>query len=257
MNNHDHDRHDHDRHDHDRHGHYRHDRHRHGHGGGRLFIGLAWAVLLLGLWLWGREVTDVNLAAPTTGDVAAVGRPAGVDLPAAHRPLHAAKPQRLDVTSLHIQAPLVPRGLDTSGAVDPPPYAQAAAVGWYRGGVTPGEPGAALLVGHVDTDSQPSVFYHLSEARPGDTVRVARDDGSVAVFTVDGVKVYSRDHFDPARAYGPHRRGRAELRLITCGGTFDRASGTYTANVVVSAYLTGVEGTPGGTATRHDHVELA
>jgi hypothetical protein len=53
------------------------------------------------------------------------------------------------------------------------------------------------------------------------------------------VQVIARDRFDAQQAYGPRKSGRAELRLVTCGGTFDRASGSYTANVVVSAYLTG------------------
>ncbi|MBO1334276.1 class F sortase [Streptomyces sp. VRA16 Mangrove soil] len=210
-------------------------------GSGRLITGLAWAVLLLGLWLWGRDATDVSLSGPTTGDAAAVGRPFGVDLPAPHRPVKAAKPQRLDVAALRIQAPVVARGLDGGGAVDPPPYDQAGVVGWYGAGTEPGERGTALFVGHVDTQTRPAVFYHLSESKPGDTVKVMRDDGSVAEFTVDDVRVYERKHFDAARAYGPHDPSRAELRLITCGGTFDKASRTYTANVVVSAYLSGIE----------------
>lgn len=95
------------------------------------------------------------------------------------------------------------------------------------------------MVGHVDTDTRPAVFYKLSSVKPGDTVRVARDDGTVAEFTVDDVQVLPRDHFDARQAYGPRESGRAELRLVTCGGTYDRTTGTYTANVVVSAYLTG------------------
>ncbi|MFZ3557762.1 class F sortase [Streptomyces sp. BH055] len=213
-------------------------------GAGRLLTGVAWAVLLLGLWLWGHGATDVNLSSPTTGDAAAVGRPADVDLPAAHRPVEGAQPRRVDIAALRVQAPVVPRGLDGNGAVDPPPYARAGVVGWYRDGVAPGERGTALFVGHVDTESRPAVFYHLSEAKPGDTVRVTRADGSVAGFTVDDVRVFSRENFDPAKAYGPHESGRAELRLITCGGTFDKASGTYTANVVVSAYLSDVTSAP-------------
>nr|WP_202539043.1 class F sortase [Streptomyces sp. SID8379] len=209
-----------------------------------MITGLAWAVLLLGLWLWGRDVTDVSLSGPATGDAAAVGRPFGVDLPAAHKPVKAAKPQRVDVEALRIQAPVVARGLDGGGAVDPPPYDQAGVVGWYGAGVQPGERGTSLFVGHVDTDTRPAVFYHLSEAKPGDTVKVVRDDGSVAAFTVDDVQVYERDRFDPGKVYGPHDPARAELRLITCGGTFDKASRTYTANVVVSAYLSGVDEAP-------------
>ncbi|MEI5103170.1 class F sortase [Streptomyces sp. PmtG] len=211
------------------------------HGTSRLVMGVAWAVLLVGLWLWGNEITDVRggLSDPTTGDVAAVGRPAGVELPRPHAPLAAARPQRVDVPSLGVRAPVVARGLDADGAIDPPPYAQPGVVGWYGGGVRPGAAGTALFVGHVDTESRPAVFYHLSAVRPGEKIRVVRDDGSVAEFTVDDVRVLTRRDFDARTAYGPREGGRAELRLITCGGTFDHASRTYSANVVVSAYLTG------------------
>ncbi|MFI1397694.1 class F sortase [Streptomyces sp. NPDC020681] len=211
-------------------------------GTGRLFTGVAWAVLLLGLWLWGREVTagPGGNSAPTTGDVAAVGRPLGVPMPPAHDPLEPARPDRVEIPSIGIAAPVVPRGLDAMGAVDPPPYAMPQAVGWYDKGAQPGAPGASLLVGHVDTETKPAVFYDLSAARPGEKIRVARADGSVAEFTIDDVRVFTRERFDPAEVYGPRQDGRAELRLITCGGNFDRATRTYDANVVVSAYLTAV-----------------
>ncbi|MGD1223413.1 class F sortase [Streptomyces krungchingensis] len=209
-------------------------------GAGRLLTAVAWLVLLFGLWLWGRDVTDVRqgLTTPTTGDIAAVGRP-DVPLPPALEPLGNARPQRLDIPSMEVQAPVVARGLDRQGAIEPPPFEQPGVVGWYAAGVRPGAAGAALFVGHVDTDTKPAVFYKLSAVRPGATVRVVRDDGKVAEFTVDEVQVIPRDHFDAQRAYGARKPGRAELRLVTCGGTFDRASRTYTANVVVSAYLTG------------------
>ncbi len=210
-------------------------------GTGRLVTGVAWALLLIGLWLWGQEVTDVRpgISAPATGDMAAVGRPPGVELPPALRPLGKALPQRVDVPELGIQAPVVARGLDGQGAIDPPPFAQAGVVGWYAAGASPGAAGTALMVGHVDTETRPAVFYKISAMKPGETVRVVRDDGKVAEFTVDDVQVVTRDHFDAQQAYGPRRTGRAELRLITCGGTFDRATRSYTANVIVSAYLTG------------------
>lgn len=147
----------------------------------------------------------------------------------------------MDVPSVGVAAPVVPRGLDVTGAVDPPAYDRPGVVGWYSGGVRPGARGTALFVGHVDTRTGRAVFYDLSATRPGEKIRVTRSDGSVAEFTVDDVRVHSRERFDARKVYGPHLPDRAELRLITCGGTFDRESRTYTANVVVSAYLTAVE----------------
>ncbi|MYS93024.1 MULTISPECIES: class F sortase [Streptomyces] len=210
-------------------------------GTGRLLAGVAWVALLLGLWLWGREVTDVRhgISAPTTGDMAAAGRPPDVKLPPEHRPLGDALPQRVDIPGLGVQAPVVARGLDARGALDPPPYDQPGVVGWYAGGVAPGAPGTALMVGHVDTDTRPAVFYKVSAMRPGQTIRVFRADAKVAEFTVESVQVLTRDGFDAHQAYGPRESGRAELRLVTCGGSFDRTTRSYTANVVVSAYLTG------------------
>ncbi|WP_432104532.1 class F sortase [Streptomyces sp. bgisy091] len=206
-------------------------------GTGRLLTGVTWAVLLLGLWLWGRAATAGN-SAPTTGDVAAVGRPLGVPLPPAHEPLDGAAPQRVEIPSIGIKATVVRRGLDAEGAIEPPPFATPKAVGWYADGTEPGAEGAALFVGHVDTESEPAVFYGLSAAKPGEKVRVSRTDGKIAEFTIDDVQVFTRERFDAQKAYGQRHDGRAELRLITCGGTYDRASHAYTANVVVSAYLT-------------------
>ncbi|MFD4760401.1 class F sortase [Streptomyces sp. NBC_00846] len=210
-------------------------------GHGRLLTGVAWAVLLMGLWLWGRDITDGSGAssAPTTGDIAAVGRPFGVPLPAPHDPIKGAVPERVEIPSIGIKAPVVARGLDKEGAIEPPPFDTPQTVGWYGNGTEPGAKGPALFVGHVDTETRPAVFYALSAARPGAKVEVTRADGTVAEFTVDDVQVFTRERFNADKAYGPRRNGRAELRLITCGGAYDRASHSYDANVVVSAYLTG------------------
>ncbi|MGW0750974.1 class F sortase [Streptomyces sp. NPDC002587] len=211
--------------------------------GGRLLTFAAWSVLVLGLWLWGRQITGVP--APLAGQAGGVVGPA---LPAAHAALAAVAPQRVDVPSIGVQAPVISRGLDADGAIEPPPYESPGTVGWWGNGVRPGAAGAALMVGHVDTKSKPAVFYGLSSAQPGDKVRVVRADGSVAEFTIEDVRVYERAGFDPHKAYGQRVKGRAELRLVTCGGSYDKAAKEYTANVVVSAYLTGSGVRPGTAA---------
>ncbi|MFJ8014524.1 class F sortase [Streptomyces sp. NPDC096339] len=211
--------------------------------GGRLLTFAAWSVLVLGLWLWGRQITGVP--APLAGQA---GGAVGPGLPAARAPLAGALPQRVDVPSIGIQAPVIPRDLDKDGAIEPPPYDSPGTVGWWGKGVQPGAAGTALMVGHVDTRAKPAVFYGLSSAQPGDKVRVVRADGSVAEFTIEDVRVYERAGFDPHKAYGQRVAGRAELRLVTCGGSYDKEAKEYTANVVVSAYLTGAGVRPGTAA---------
>lgn len=156
-------------------------------GAGRFTTGLTWAVLLFGLWLWGRGVTGVPHG-PATGGLFAVAP----RLPSPAQPLGDALPQRLDIPQLRVQAPVVSRGLDAQGAIDPPPTTSRA---WSAGtapATKPGARGAALLVGHVDTETRPAVFYKLSTLKPGETVRVVRSDGKVARFTIDDVRVLPR-----------------------------------------------------------------
>ena len=96
-----------------------------------------------------------------------------------------------------------------------------------------------MIVGHVDSvRSGPGVFYRLGQLRPGDTVRVARGDGLTVVFTVQSVERVPKAAFPTQRVYGP--LAYPGLRLITCGGSFDRGSGHYRDNVVAFAYLSGI-----------------
>jgi magnesium-transporting ATPase (P-type) len=90
--------------------------------------------------------------------------------------------------------------------------------GWYAGGPTPGKSG-------------PAVFYRLGSLKKGAQVSVLRKDGSKAHFVVDRVARYSKSNFPSATVYGD-TKGRAELRIITCGGAFDRATGHYLDNIV-------------------------
>ena len=105
--------------------------------------------------------------------------------------------------------------------------------GWWTGGPRPGERGPAVIAGHVDSRTGPAVFYKIGDLRPGDAIVVHRSDGSRARFTVQGSRQYPKAHFPTARVYG--RTPGPTLRLITCSGTFDSASGHYLDNTVVYA----------------------
>ncbi|MFC4036418.1 class F sortase [Streptomyces polygonati] len=201
--------------------------------GRRKWTAPAAGLLLLAVWLVGHHGGVPGTGGRTESE-AAGDHPERLLPP--HAPLRAATPERIDIGSIGLHAGLVPRGL-SDGTVDPPPYATPDVAGWYRGGPTPGAPGAALIVGHVDTETGAAVFYALRTVRPGARVDITRADGTVAEFSVEAVETVPKAHFDPARVYGS--TARPELRLITCGGTFDRAARTYSANLVVFAALTG------------------
>ncbi|MFC7218472.1 class F sortase [Streptomyces polyrhachis] len=196
---------------------------------------LVWAVLLACLWLWGR--THGPAVAGAQGAVSRVRTLQG-PAPKAAAPLRGSDPVSLYVPGAGVEAPVIERGLDGAGAVEAPPFASPQEVGWYRGGARPGAAGVATFVGHLDTGSSAAVFYRLAEVRPGQRLRVVRADGSTAEFTVDRVETVERRHFDAERVYGPHVKGRAEVRLITCGGRYLPEEKSYTANLVVSGYLT-------------------
>ncbi|PPK67552.1 class F sortase [Actinokineospora auranticolor] len=129
------------------------------------------------------------------------------------------------------ESALVPLGLTAGGELQAP--ADFARVGWFTGGSAPGDPGPAVLAGHVDSRNGPAVFARLRELRPGDLVEVRRSDGADAVFAVDTVQRHPKDAFPTGAVYGPVPG--AALRLITCGGVFDRRRSSYRDNVVVFA----------------------
>ena len=155
-----------------------------------------------------------------------------------HAPLSRSTPMQLSVPSIGLTAPLLGLGMDSRGAPELPPFSQPRTAGWLRDSVTPGEAGTAVLVGHVDTRTGPAVMWNLSAVRPGALVEVSRLDGTTALFTVDRLKAYAKSGFPAALVYGP--TPDAELRIITCGGGFDRAHQEYTGNVVLFAHLSGV-----------------
>ncbi|WP_261994136.1 class F sortase [Streptomyces sp. t39] len=173
--------------------------------------------------------------APRTGSSA---RPASRDGKArGARALPPSPAKRLVIPKLTIASPVTLLGLDDRGVLTAPPVDDPKLVGWYGLGPAPGEAGTAVAVGHRDTRTGPAVFLNLSTLKPGDKVDVVREDRRTAVFTVDKVRTFTKEKFPDKQVYGS--TGRPELRLLTCGGTFDKKRG-YSANVVVFAHLTDV-----------------
>ncbi|MEU1348673.1 class F sortase [Streptomyces sp. NPDC005775] len=165
----------------------------------------------------------------------------GGDLPAQRvslAPLSRSRPVKITVPAIFIQAPVTGLELDKKGRLGAPPMSKPKEVGWYRNGPSPGDAGTALIVGHRDTETGPAIFLNLNALHRGDTVKVTRADRRTAVFTVDEVKTYTKDKFPDDKVYGD--TGRPELRLMTCGGRFNKKNG-YSANVVVFAHLTSLK----------------
>ncbi len=151
------------------------------------------------------------------------------------RPKHGtvAKPYWLLIPAIGVSTDLVRLGLTTKNTLQVPPT--AAVAGWYTGSPRPGGVGSSIIAGHIDSKLGPGIFYHLSQMRRGQYVYVIRANHSVAVFEVTGLRTYAKASFPRNEIYGPVPD--SELRLITCGGTFDFATGSYLSNVVVYAVL--------------------
>ncbi|NKZ05760.1 class F sortase [Actinomadura latina] len=148
-------------------------------------------------------------------------------------------PVRVGVPSIGVRAPLIGLGLDAGGSVQVPSAGRPDEAGWYERGPAPGERGAAVLLGHVDSKKGAAVFYDLGRLRPGDRVEVTRADGRTAGFTVESVERVAKDRFPTSRVYGP--LDYAGLRLVTCGGAFDWRHRSYRDNIIVYAALTSVQ----------------
>jgi hypothetical protein len=144
-----------------------------------------------------------------------------------------APPVHLQIPAIDVSTPLVKLGRLPDGTLQVPKAWGTA--GWYDQGPRPGQPGPAVILGHVDSKSGPAVFYRLQALRPGDTVRVGLADGRTLVFRVQRLQRYPKNEFPTQAVYFP-TLGR-ELRLINCGGDFDYARDSYVDNIVVYATL--------------------
>ena len=151
------------------------------------------------------------------------------------RPLARSAPVKIRIPGIGVDAPVMKVGRDADGTVQVPPLAEHNLTGWYQYGPSPGQRGPAVILGHVDSTTGISVFYYLKNMHAGDKVLVTLADGKVAAFAVDGLQKVAKDAFPTASVYG--KAGYPSLRLITCGGPFDQATGHYVDNVIVYAHL--------------------
>nr|WP_240434989.1 class F sortase [Streptomyces sp. YIM 130001] len=150
-------------------------------------------------------------------------------------PMDRAKPVRVRIPAAHVDTgPVLDLGLRADGSVEVPSVEQADRIGWYEKGVTPGERGPAVLIGHFDTDRGPAVLRQATRLKAGNRVIVDRSDGSEAVFTVRRTEQVSKREFPTQAVYGD--TSTSQLRVITCGGAL--IDGHRPDNIVVYADLT-------------------
>ncbi|HLK76473.1 MAG TPA: class F sortase [Streptosporangiaceae bacterium] len=175
--------------------------------------------------------------APTGPIVGAFPSPTGpivaVSQSAAPKPV--AAPVSLTIPLIGVQTDLMTLGLKSDGELQVPPPNMVSVAGWYTGSPRPGAIGSSIIVGHIDGGggSIKGVFFRLTQLSAGDKIYVKRADGTLVEFQVTSVQQYLKDHFPTQAVYGAVPD--PELRLITCDGTFDLATGHYLSNIVVYA----------------------
>ncbi|MEW2579567.1 class F sortase [Streptomyces syringium] len=143
-----------------------------------------------------------------TADDKAIGTPASADEPAG-----------VSIPAIGVRSPLVRLGLNKDETVQAPPHEKRMTAGWYSGGARPGEPGAAVIIGHNDTRDGKAVFHDLGRVGKGTVIDVERGDGKVLHFTVTGTETVDKKAFPKKKVYG--KTSERALRLVTCAD--DRA----------------------------------
>jgi len=192
-------------------------------------------VLATALGLGGWALSGQHTGFSQAGHAGQVPVPHGYT---AHAPGGAGKrkvpaPVRLVIPAIGVNTRLIRLGITSNDTLQVP--VSAAIAGWFTGGPRPGAVGASIIAGHIDSYSGPGVFFRLRELHRGEGVYITRANGSVARFRIIAVRRYAKDRFPTAKVYGAVPD--PELRLITCGGQFDYATGSYLSNVVVYAVL--------------------
>ena len=208
---------------------------RHAVGGRGALAALALGLALIAAGVAGLALTSGGpVASPPLAQVPAPDGPAAsVPWPGAAGQVP--EPVRLTIPAIGVRTRLIQLGLTKAGTLQVPASYQVA--GWYDRSPRPGSTGSAIIAGHIDSYRGPGVFFRLASLHRGDRAFVRRADGSLVAFRVTAVRLYRKDRFPTAAVYGP--AAGPQLRLITCGGTFDPAVRSYESNVVVYAVAAG------------------
>lgn len=206
-------------------------------GGRRGLIALASAILLLAVGLVVVALAQSPHASAPTPAAAPITQSA-TQPPVSGAPgLPASDPVSLSIPAIGVNHGLGTVGLNPDGTIEVPPLSDVALPAWYRYSPSPGQAGPAVLVGHIDSRTAKGVFYDLGRLKPGDRISIGRADHSTVSFAVSSVAEYPKSAFPTASVYGD--TPGPELRLITCGGTFDAGAHNYLDNIVVYAQLIG------------------
>ncbi|WP_336216383.1 class F sortase [Nonomuraea sp. LPB2021202275-12-8] len=150
------------------------------------------------------------------------------------------KPLRIRIPKIRVNAPVGSVTVSKKGILGTPPLSKPNLTGWYRRSPLPGELGPSVINGHVSTKKGAAVFKRLNELAKGDQIYVYRSDGKVTRFTVSGIEQVGKKTFPTARVYG--NTTNAQLRLITCGGIYNKTAHSYTDNIIVYATLSKKKG---------------
>jgi sortase (surface protein transpeptidase) len=184
---------------------------------------------VVGVAFFGSQIIKVHALEPprTFSSTASVSTLASAALPRS-------EPTHITIPAIGVDAGIVPVGQDASGSIQMPPLFDWTA-GWYKYSPTPGQVGPSVIVGHVDTYKGISVFWRLRELRQGDMINITRSDGRTVKFKVLALKQFDQNNFPTGEVYGNIKY--PGLRLITCGGTFDQQTESYTQNTVIYAFM--------------------
>ena len=139
-----------------------------------------------------------------------------------------APPGRIRIPAADVDAGIEAVRARRDGLEVPPP----GWAGWYSGGARPGEPGRAVVIGHLDTSDGPGVFERVPSLDRGSRIDVTDGRGAVHSYRVVGVTRVRKRRF-PTRAVYGHARNSV-LVLVTCGGPYVAGRG-YRDNVLVYA----------------------